>query len=98
MAAITKQVKGIDVTIDPRILEDWDVIHDLMGLVVDDKEELTPAQSKQMIESMDRLTKALYGEQFSKIKKRLRKANGGFLTTTLISEFINETFEMFQKN
>lgn len=98
MSAITRQVKGMDITLDPRVLEDWDVLNDLMSLIVDEGEEITPQQTKDMVKSINRLTELLYGESFEKIKKRLRKANGGFLTTTTITEFINETFDVFSKN
>lgn len=99
MPKITKNVMGIDVTLDPRILEDWDVLNDLMSLIVDeDDSEITPQRSKEMMVGINRLIGSLYGDDFAKIKNDLRKANGGFLTITIISEFINSTFDAFSKN
>lgn len=98
MSKVTKSIKGMDVTLDPDILEDFDVISDLMATVIDDEKNPTPEESKESLEALIRLTNTLYGDEFPNIKKCLRKANGGKLPMSLIGEFISETFEAFSKN
>lgn len=98
MATETKQVKGLDVTLDPSILEDWDVMNDIMNLVNDDPDkELTVAESKEMLQAANRLIDTIYGKDFERIKKKLRTANGGKLPLSLVMEFINDTFVAFQQ-
>lgn len=97
MAQITKQIKGIDIKLDPDILEDWDVLNDLMTLVPDDEGvDPDPKESREMLMAVNRLANTLYGKNFENIKKKLRTANGGKLPFTLVTEFINDTFVAFQ--
>lgn len=98
MSEVTKQVMGIDVTLDPAVLEDWDVMCSLTALIPDDSGEMTTEQLKDSVEALKSLAETLYGGRFETIKKRLRKAHGGKLSITTVSEFIGETFEAFQKN
>lgn len=96
---ITRQVMGIDVSMNPDVLEDYDLMHDLRVLMPkEDGEEFSPLDIGKTLDALDRITDMLYGEQFPDIKKKLRTANGGILTTKLMSEFVTETFEVFQKN
>lgn len=98
MAEVTKKIKGMEITLDPDILEDFDVMSNLMSIVPSENENPTPEESKRSMEALMNLTNTLYGKDFEKIKTRLRKANGGKLPVSLIGEFISETFEAFAKN
>lgn len=97
MSELTKQVQGMEITLDPRVLEDWDIVCALTSLLNAD-DEMDTDDVKDSIESIQLLTERLYGKQFDKIKKRLRKAHGGYLPISAVADFIGETFEVFQKN
>lgn len=98
MANITKQIKGIDVTLDPEVLQDYEVLMLLTKTVSDPGKELTPEESIESMKAMDEIAHIIYGKKFDGIKKKLRTANGGKLPVELVAEFIGETFTEFQKN
>lgn len=100
MAKETKAVRGIEVTLDPDVLQDWDVVNDLMALTPgeDADDEKSIEETKAMFEAMNRIADTLYGKDFDRYKRKLRSANGGKLPVDLVVGFINDTFEAFQKN
>lgn len=97
----TKPVMGIEITLDPETLQDWDVVNDLMILTSDEDEDPSESsiqETKAKLAAINRIADTLYGKNFAKYKTKLRSANGGKLTVELVMNFINETFEAFQKN
>lgn len=88
----TRQVQGINVTLDPEIFEDWDVFEtmtDFLNPETDDQNKMLATR---------RLVDLVLGDQFESIKKKLRAANGGKLPTEKVGEFVAQTIEAFGNN
>lgn len=99
MAKETKKVLGIEVTLDPDILQDWDVVNDIVSVMNDDDgQERSSKELKEMFGTLNRLIKVLYGDEFENIKATLRDKHNGNLPFEIVSQFIGETFNAFAKN
>lgn len=99
MAVETRQVMGVDVSLDPEVVEDWDVTRTLMKLTkYEGKDNLTDQDSVEMVESLERIMDLIYGDKLDKYLKKLRTANGGKLPTSLVWRFVSQTIIEFQKN
>lgn len=85
----TRQVEGIDVTLDPDIFQDWDVFEaltDFMSTETDDQEKMLATR---------RMVDLVLGDQFVSIKKKMREARGGKLPTEDVGQFVSKTIEAF---
>lgn len=85
----TRQVEGIDVTLDPEIFQDWDVFETMTDFLNPDTTD-----EKKMLATR-RLVDLVLGDQFDDIKKKMRAARGGKLPTEAVGEFVSKTIEAF---
>lgn len=85
----TRQVEGIDVTLDPEIFEDWDVFETMTDFMSED------ATDEEKMLATRRLVDLILGDQFGEIKKKMRAARGGKLPTEAVGEFVSKTIEAF---
>lgn len=99
MAVETRNVMGIEVELDPEVIDDWDVTRALMQLAkLEGKKNLTDHDTISMVESLDSVIHVVFGKNFDKYTKKLRMANGGKLPTALVWSFVSETITAFRKN
>jgi len=85
-------VKGVTVTIDPSVLDDWDVVE----CIADIQDEGRTAAEK--LPSTVRLMRLLLGGDYARAKKELREAHDGQLTNEVMGGFITEVFEALNPN
>lgn len=83
----TVTVKGISLTIDPKVLDDWEFVESLYDLQADPK-----GNALQIIPFLRRLL----GDSYGKVKNELRGADGRIDGETM-GAFLNELFEEMSK-
>ena len=80
-------VRGIDIGIDPKVLDDWEFMESLYDLQADPK-----GNALQIIPFLRRLL----GDSYGKAKNELRGADGRIDGETM-GAFLNELFEEMSK-
>lgn len=83
----TFTVKGISLTIDPKVLDDWEFVESLYDLQADPE-----GNALQIIPFLRRLL----GDSYGKAKNELRGADGRIDGETM-GAFLNELFEEMSK-
>lgn len=86
----TIEVQGITITINPQILEDWEVVEcmgDVNDPTLDDAAHLS---------ATTRVMRLILGEDYQRIKKELREKNKGVLNIETMTNFLTETLEVLQ--
>ena len=86
----TVTIDGIDITIDPNRMDDWDLLETLY-LLQDDPQ----ANVLQVVPFLKRF---LGDDTYKKVKDTLRDTETGRLTTTRVSEFLTELFKAIDPN
>lgn len=85
----TRQIEGIDVTLDPEIFQDWDVFETMTDFMSDE----TTDEEKML--ATRKLVDLILGDQFPSIKKKMRAARGGKLPTEAVGEFVSKVTQAF---
>ena len=89
MAAI--EVKGVKLDIGPEALDDIDVIEAIADLNSAD------ADGAAEMAAVVRLMRTVFGDDWERIKRELRVANGGRLGMAALGEFFNGVCEALGK-
>lgn len=93
MASVTKEIKGIKITLDPNILDDWDVQEALMTFIPSEDDDVPP---KERFFALKNLCDILLGDDFEVVREHLRENNNGVASLTDIANFMAEIFEKFR--
>lgn len=93
---VTKIVDGIEVTINPKILTDWDVSMALVDIMEPDDGSMDALAKKMKL--MNFVFIEVFGEdQFSRIKDALKSRYDGMLPIEEISTFLGKVFTAFSE-
>lgn len=95
----TKVIDGIEVTINPEILADYDVLMKMSQVMVPDggMDVEDFVSTAKRLKTLDDLMTTVFGaKQFDDVKERLRKKHDGVLPIEALVMFFNDVFAGFQ--
>lgn len=93
----TKIVKGIKVTINPKILMDWDILMTIAEVLGGEFDPNDFSDALNRIKKVEGVMVRIFGEnQYQDIKEGIKKLNGGILPVDSMMDFVNDVFNEFQ--
>lgn len=96
-----KTVKGIHLDLDPRVFEDMDVLELSAKTAVPAPENMTKEEQarfgSQRIVDITNLAKALFRDDYERVRAEFRAKNDGYITFTEWTKFLDATQKAYQK-
>lgn len=83
----TIEIEGITLSVDPDILDDWDIVE-----AVSDSNNPDLTDNERLI-ATTQLMRSVLGDDYKQAKTELRKKHKGKLTIETMSKFLAQVFE-----